>query len=301
MTIDRYATFVEVYRRRSMGRAAQALGRTQPAVSRHIAGLEQQVGKPLFVRSARGVEPTPPATALMADVAPSVDALTDAAARSRARASDVGGVLQLGAPAEFFHHAGGTLLPPLVAADIAVRVRLGGRDFLYDGLESGALDLAITASSPTASALDAAVLAEERLTLAAAPAVGGHLVGRDLAPDVLAAHPFVAYDGDLPLIRMFFDSVFGASCHAQPIAVAPDLRTLARLLEPLQAWSVLPDYLIADDLQAGRLVRLSRPAGEPRNRLYLAWARAGLRTTRVAFAREAMLRAANAQPLTPTG
>jgi DNA-binding transcriptional LysR family regulator len=39
-------------------RAAAALPLSQPALSRSIQGVEQQVGKQLFVRTATGVEPT---------------------------------------------------------------------------------------------------------------------------------------------------------------------------------------------------------------------------------------------------
>src|ERR1700743_1601056 len=40
-------------------RAADALHLTQPAVSRHIRRLEQQLGEPLFAKRGRGVELTP--------------------------------------------------------------------------------------------------------------------------------------------------------------------------------------------------------------------------------------------------
>lgn len=48
----------------SMGRAAELLNTSQPAVSRAIAALERAVGVPLLQRSRRGVEPTPYGSAL---------------------------------------------------------------------------------------------------------------------------------------------------------------------------------------------------------------------------------------------
>jgi len=53
-----------VYRQRSISRAAQELGMSQPAVSHAIARLRQQLGNALFERTHDGVRPTPRAHAL---------------------------------------------------------------------------------------------------------------------------------------------------------------------------------------------------------------------------------------------
>jgi DNA-binding transcriptional LysR family regulator len=52
------ACFMEIVERRSFGRAAEALGMTQPALSRRIAGLERAVGAALFSREHRQIEVT---------------------------------------------------------------------------------------------------------------------------------------------------------------------------------------------------------------------------------------------------
>jgi LysR family pca operon transcriptional activator len=51
--------FIEVARARSLARAAQALGLSQPAVSKTLAELEGIVGARLLVRSRKGAELTP--------------------------------------------------------------------------------------------------------------------------------------------------------------------------------------------------------------------------------------------------
>lgn len=50
--------FSEVYKTRSVSRAADVLGLGQPAVSIALARLRQRYGDPLFVRTSRGMEPT---------------------------------------------------------------------------------------------------------------------------------------------------------------------------------------------------------------------------------------------------
>lgn len=56
LRLIRYAHSVAAHR--SFNRAAAALGIAQPTLSRSIKQLEQQLGLPLFTRSAQGVEPT---------------------------------------------------------------------------------------------------------------------------------------------------------------------------------------------------------------------------------------------------
>lgn len=59
MALTTWRTFVVVCRLGSLSAAAAELGYTQSAVSRQIAGLEQEVGVALVSRHVRGVRPTP--------------------------------------------------------------------------------------------------------------------------------------------------------------------------------------------------------------------------------------------------
>ena len=52
MDSDALKTFLTVHRRGGVSNAARALHRSQPAISRRIALLEQELGVPLFERLA---------------------------------------------------------------------------------------------------------------------------------------------------------------------------------------------------------------------------------------------------------
>ncbi len=60
--------FEELYNGRSMTRAAEKLGLSQPTVSIWVSKLRRQFGDPLFVRTAGGVRATPRADALIGPV-----------------------------------------------------------------------------------------------------------------------------------------------------------------------------------------------------------------------------------------
>lgn len=60
--------FEAIYAERSLTRAAEALHVTQPALSNALTRLRGAFGDPLFVRSGRGMQPTPAAQALIGPV-----------------------------------------------------------------------------------------------------------------------------------------------------------------------------------------------------------------------------------------
>lgn len=194
MNLHQLRSFVGVYRAGSILKAAQDLGVAQPAASAHIRALEAELGKPLFTRHARGVHPTPLADELARSIGTRLDGAEAAFARLRTRVPDLAGTVQLAGPPEFM----GARMPPVLAAfaatDIDIRLRLGGRDDIYDWLRHDQIDLAITASQPQNPALGSEVIAQERLLMVAAPDF-------DASGGIAADWPWLAYDQDMPLIR----------------------------------------------------------------------------------------------------
>lgn len=67
--------FDEIYKTRSVSRAADALGMGQPAVSIALAKLRSHFGDPLFVRTSGGMEPTPLGEELVRPIRTALDAL----------------------------------------------------------------------------------------------------------------------------------------------------------------------------------------------------------------------------------
>src|SRR3984893_5881271 len=88
--------FVTAVRAGSMGRAAEALRRTQPAISQQVRRLENILDCSLLRRSARGVVVTPEGEAFL-PLAERILALNDAAqAHVRSRAGRGGGRRRIG-------------------------------------------------------------------------------------------------------------------------------------------------------------------------------------------------------------
>ena len=280
MNLQHLRTFLAAYRAGSISGGANALGVAQAAASAQVRSLETEIGKPLFERHARGVRPTAVAEELARAIGGGLDRAEAAFEGLRARSDELRGTVGIAGPAEFT----GTTLPPVIASlarsGIDVRLRLGGREAIYGWLASGEADLAIVASEPDDPALAHEVIATERLVLVAGPSLGLH------GPPS-ADWPWLAYDEGLPLVRSVLDAYdprMAASVKAH--IVVPSLTILRDLAIEGAGATVLPDYLCADAIGRGTLVRCDPDGPAPENALRLAWRREAMRHPRNQFARD---------------
>lgn len=132
--------FEAVARRLNFRAAAEDLHLTQPAVSRQIRGLEEELGMPLFVRGTRHVELTSAGTALLQVVAPWLQQLDTTVRQLRVTKRR-----QPVALTTFASLASLWLLPRLQAfqqAHPTIDIRISASDTLAD-LEDPEIDLAI--------------------------------------------------------------------------------------------------------------------------------------------------------------
>ncbi|EYS97664.1 LysR family transcriptional regulator [Cupriavidus sp. SK-4] len=88
--------FVQVVESGSLTKASRQFFVAQPALSQQIARLEEEVGKPLLVRSARGVVPTPNGAALYRHAKLMLRQLDEAVLIARQESSNVKGRVTLG-------------------------------------------------------------------------------------------------------------------------------------------------------------------------------------------------------------
>lgn len=179
-------SFLAIVRYGGYHRAADALHLTQPAISRHMRRLEEQLGETLFVRRGRGVELTAFGERAAAELAEVVAAHDQALVRlSREGAVDRPFVLGT------VEHIVDPVLPSLLAI---VREQIGGRGLqlrvdrslsLAAAFAQGDVDAAIVLDpGDVAGALDFGPLTLHWYT-------GASVAQADELPDPL---PMVAYD-----------------------------------------------------------------------------------------------------------
>ena len=142
---DLLRTFLAVARHGNVTRAAEALHRTQSAISVQIGRLEQRLGSKLFLRQARGVSLTESGESLRVAAERIVGELDRTAAAFCA--SPIGGQVRIGIPDEY----GSAVLPDILAAFAArhpaveVFVQCGFSTAFPQAVARSDLDLAVFA------------------------------------------------------------------------------------------------------------------------------------------------------------
>ena len=191
--------FEAVARRSSFSAAAEELHLTQPAISRQIKGLENELGAPLFNRGTRRVELTGAGTQLLRSVIPLMQRLDSTvrqirSARGRRHVSIT----------TFASFASLWLLPRLASFEREhpeIDIRISASDVMAD-LDDPDVDLALRYCHPDMAPPGATRLFGEVVT----PAVGRGLAeqaARGLAPPLrepgdLARHTLLEEDDNRP-------------------------------------------------------------------------------------------------------
>lgn len=140
---DLLRSFVAVAEQANFTRAADALGRTQSAVSMQMKRLEELVGDPLFARGPRGVSLTRKGSELLVNARRIVNLLDETAAALAAPALE--GQLRIGIPEEY----GASVLSRALGAfakvhsSVEITVRYACSSAQKVALECGELDLAV--------------------------------------------------------------------------------------------------------------------------------------------------------------
>ncbi|WP_416977950.1 LysR family transcriptional regulator [Streptomyces sp. T028] len=290
-------TFVTVHRAGSFTRAASLLGLSQSAVTSQIRTLERQLGRPLFLRQARGVTPTTIGDELAHKAAPHLDALVEITETGLDDESSLRS-LHLAGPPEFTAERALPALTELTGDDgqgLTLRVSFGTAEEVLEGLSAGHHDLAISTARPRGALLTATPLCDEEHVLIAAPQWVERIDTGKLRRKGAAALenlPVVEVHESLPLVSRYWASVFDSRPAASGTVIVPDLRAVLACAVAGAGLAVLPRYLCEPALERGDVVAPHEPAVPPL-RTYVLVVRTGtLAMPHVARAHEWLLGAA---------
>lgn len=145
MRLENLHYFLAVAEESHVGRAAQRLGVSQPALTKGIQRLEQDLGLPLFERSAKGMTLTRVGAALYRRIRDASIALDDALQEANDMRIGQAGILRVGVAPQFaedlFAPACAELIQQRPGARVEARTHLN--DDLFQMLRRGDLDFCI--------------------------------------------------------------------------------------------------------------------------------------------------------------
>ena len=250
-SVDAIAVFVKVVEAGSFSAAARRLGIPKTTVSAKVAGLEKRLGVRLIQRTTRKLRMTEAGEKYFHHCAIATREVELGEAALQSAKEKPYGVLRVTAPVDF----GRAVLPRIVRAytakypDVSVELIVTNR--IVDAVEEG-VDLAIRwAGSLKDSSLIARRFIETRSNLWASPkymkALGNSTHPRELDNAAFVAHPALK-----TVILTNGKSDF--ELQLSGLVSSDDLEVITALIVLGQGIAWLPDFLVGDAVQAGKLV-----------------------------------------------
>ena len=261
---DDIAVFLALYRERTTGRAATAVGCSQPTIVRRLAAVEQELGLNLFDRTPSGLVPTDAAHSLL-DQAERVErAVCEFTAEVGSLAGTGLNIIRL----TFIDHFERLLIPILRQFRSrwpSIQTELLASDRIYD-LARGEADIGIRGRDrPTSDEIVVHELPPTGWTVYASAHLDAGEVPR--SPDEVGNHPLALVDGTpshLPVYRWLASLpaheskamrcsnfralrsalVSGAAVSALPCTVGDGDPELVRCFPPQDEWDIAI-YLLA--------------------------------------------------------
>lgn len=248
--------FVQVAEQGSLSRAAESLGLSNAAASRHLAALEERLAARLVQRNTRRLFLTDVGEAFYRRCKPLLGELHDAESAVNEAAHRPAGLLRVTASLSFSMNVLAPLLTEFHARypDLRIEVVVSNR---YTDLIENGIDVAIrNREFEDDSAITVRRLAETKRVLAASPQYLQRR-GTPRTPDELAGHDLLVYNlANQPHTLRFTRNGAVTSVPVQPLLEANDgqvvraaaLKHLGILMQPM--------YIIHEDIVGGRLVPL---------------------------------------------
>ncbi|MGB4075711.1 LysR family transcriptional regulator [Pseudomonas sp.] len=257
--------FIAIAELGSFSEAAERLHLTQPAVSKRIASLEQQLNVRLFDRLGREVSLTEAGRALLPRAYQILNVLDDTRRALTNLNGEISGRLTLATS----HHIGLHRLPPLLRAftrahpQVALDIQFLDSEVAYEEVLHGRAELAVITLAPeTREPVHAVAVWDDPLDFVAAPE---HPLARNGAVSLadVAHHPAV-FPGGNTFTHHIVRRLFEAQGLTPNIAMSTNyLETIKMMVSIGLAWSVLPRTML--DEQVARLplpgIQLTRQLG----------------------------------------
>lgn len=254
MDLKQLRAFVTVAETGNVTRASSLLNLVQPAVSRQLRLLEEDLGTELFDRSRQGMSLTASGKAMLEYARRILNEVERARAEIQPTEGPVAGIVSIGLLAS----VSDLLATPLTAAvrasypHIRLRLMIGYAGHLTEWIEKGDVDIALLYGQKDSPALQVKALLEESLWVVAPPSARLSLK-RPLALAQVAQNPFVLPGPPQGLRAMIEHAATEAGVALDVVAETNALSVQKSLVAEGQGWTILPAVCVKQDVERGQL------------------------------------------------
>ena len=254
MDFKQLQTFMAIAEYGSATKAAQVLHIVQPAISRQMRILEEELGTTLFHRERSGMELTDAGRTLLEHAKRVMRELDEARAQLQPSSTVVSGFVRLGMPGSTSDLLAGELVATLKERHPQIRVGLhaGYGEYLQSEILAGELDLAIVNDPQPSPLIESRYLLNEQLFLVG-PADSGLKHDEALPLSTLKGRPMV-----LPAAPHAMRSTIERACALENIEldVVTEVNSMPLQLSLVRqgaGWTVMPSAGLSRDLALGNV------------------------------------------------
>jgi DNA-binding transcriptional LysR family regulator len=254
MDFRQLKTFLAVVDTGNITRAAEILYLVQPAVSRQIKLLEEDLGTSLFERQRRGMVPTEAGRKLVEYARRAILELDRARAAVVGAQNGIGGIVTLGLLPSTIDVLSGPLLSAIASKYPGIRLRLamGYAGTLAKWLETGEVDAALLYGAAHLPHVKIKPLVEEPLWVVC-PKNYKLKAGKTVSLKELAKHPVILPSTSHGIRTLMDHACAVADIQLQIAAEANSLSVQRSLVINGHGLSILPPLAVTEDLKTKQL------------------------------------------------
>ena len=271
MDIKQLRALLAISETGSVSRAAEILHIVQPAVSRQLRLLEEDLGTSLFVRGRRGMELTDSGQLLVEHARRALRELDQAKAEIAPEPGAVTGIVTIG----LLPSTSDLLAAPLITAlkqkypKLTVRISMGYADYLQKWLADGEVDVALLYDPKPSALLGIEPLLDEALYLVGLPDAG--LTQNCPVPfHDLARRPLIVPSQPHGLRLLLDHACAVAGVRLSIVAETNAMSIQKNLVSNGFGFTVLPSVAILEDVAHGRVCAAPITAPDLQRRIVLA-------------------------------